>query len=181
MIHFSTRAALSLTIAMVTGVAGPSPRAQARAQPPSQSHIVIPFLANETKPSDLEFEGAECDVDASGTRMACTFQQVFLTTSPVVPDTCFVTTNRYERVFRRDSQSHWTSTIGPEGACRVLDIATLQDGGGVRWTMELRKEATNKEAGPSCQTADAGPDTFDWRHVRRPLPCRFVQPGGVTP
>jgi hypothetical protein len=181
MINFPTPAALLLTTVAVVGIVGPAARAQAPTQPSSQAHVVIPFLANETKPSDLDFEGAECDVDATGSRMACTFQQVFLTTSPVVPDTCFVTTNRYERVFRRDSATHWTSIEGPAGACGILDIATLEDGGGVRWTMELRKQTTKKEAGGSCQPVDAMPDTFGWRHIRRPLPCRFVQPGGLTP
>jgi hypothetical protein len=61
---------------------------------PSRSHVVIPFLANASKPADLDFEGAECEV--AGDRMTCTFQQVFLTASPVTPDTCLVTTNRYE-------------------------------------------------------------------------------------
>src|SRR5262252_7626734 len=90
-----------------------SPGAQA---PAPRSHITIPFLANATKPKDLEFEGAECDMDAGGTRMTCAFQQLFLTTSSMAPDTCLVTTNRYDRVFHLDSPNHWTSTEGPAGA-----------------------------------------------------------------
>jgi hypothetical protein len=153
------------------------------AQPPTPQplHITIPFLANATKPADLEFEGAECVVDASGRRMTCAFQQLFLTTSPVTPDTCFVTTNSYERDFQRDSPNHWTSTEGPHGACGLLDVATLQDGGGVRWTLELKKTVTNKEASAACLTLDVRPETFSWQNVRRALPCKFVQPGALTP
>ena len=98
------------------------------------------------KPEDLEFEGAECDLDAGGSRMTCVFQQVFLTTSPIVPDTCLITTNSYQRVFRLDSPSHWTSREAPADVCGVQDVATLQDGGGVRWTMELTKDVTRRDA-----------------------------------
>jgi hypothetical protein len=155
-----------------------APRAQT---PTPQSHVVIPFLANATKPTALEFEGAECDVDASGNRMTCAFQQLFLTTSPVAPDTCLVTTNRYDRVFRRDSPNHWTSSEGPAGVCGLLDVATLQDDGGVRWTMEMKQEVTKKEASAACVTMKVQPEIFSWQNIRRPLPCKNVQPGGLTP
>src|SRR5262245_37072 len=155
-----------------------SPSAQALAP---RSHITIPFLASATKPNDLEFEGAECDVDASGTRMTCAFQQLFLTTSSIAPDTCLVTTNRYDRVFRRDGPHHWTSSEGPEGVCGLLDVATLQDDGGVRWTMELKKEVTKKEGSVSCLTMKIQPEQFSWQNIRRALPCKNVQPGGLTP
>ena len=168
-------------ILTAAALAGQSAFAQAPARPASPSHVVIPFLANTTKPADLEFEGGECDLDASGNRMTCAFQQLFLTTSQVAPDTCLVTTNRYERVFQRDSPNHWTSREGPQGVCGVVDIATLQDQGGVRWTMELRKDVTKKDGGPSCPTIDVTPEVFSWQNIRRSLPCRFVQPGGLTP
>src|ERR1700730_2127167 len=137
------------------------------------SHVVIPFLANATKPTDLDFEGGECELDTSGNRMTCTFQQVFLTTSSVAPDTCLITTNRYERAFRRDTASRWVSTEGPEGDCGMLDVATLQDDGGVRWTMETRKVVTKKDASATCQSYE--PETLSWQNIRRPLPCKFVQ------
>ena len=38
----------------------PAPAAQA------PSHIVIPFLANTANVADLNFEGADCDVEQSG-------------------------------------------------------------------------------------------------------------------
>jgi hypothetical protein len=147
---------------------------------PSPSHVVIPFLANATKPADLDFEGGECELDASGARMACTFQQVFLTTSGVAPDTCLITTNRYERNFRRDTAGRWVSTEGPEGVCGLLDVATLHDEGGVRWTMETHKVVTKKDASAACQAYDTQSETFSWQNIRRPLPCKFVQPGGLS-
>jgi hypothetical protein len=162
-------------VASVAATSGLAPGAQGQ---PS-SHVTIPFLANATKPAALEFEGAECDVAAD--RMTCAFQQLFLTTSPTVPDTCLVTTNRYDRVFRRDSATHWTSTEGPTGVCGVVDVVTLQDDGGVRWTMELKKEVTKKDASLACVTMNVQAETLSWQNIRRPLPCRFVQPGGLAP
>jgi hypothetical protein len=146
----------------------------------SPSRLVIPFLASATNASALEFEAGECDVDASGRSMACTFQQVFLTTSDAPPDTCLITTNRYQRDFRRESASRWVSTEGPEGECGVLDVVTLDDDGGVRWTMETRTIATKKDASPECQAAGAQSERLSWRQIRRPLSCTFVQPGALT-
>ncbi len=146
----------------------------------SQSHVTIPFLADASKLKDLDFEGGECELDASRNAMTCTFQQVFLTTSAAAPDTCLITTNRYERVFRRESESRWMSTEGPEGVCGLLDVATLQDDGGVRWTMETHKVVTRKDAAPACEAVDTQPVTLSWQNLRRPLPCRFVQPGGLS-
>ena len=148
--------------------------------PIAQSHVVIPFLANATKPEALEFEGGECDLDAAGNSMDCIFQQLFLTRSDVAPDTCLVTTNRYQRVFQRDSPNRWISKEGPEGPCGVVDMVTLRDDGGVRWTMETRRMATAKDAAPSCRAPDGPAEILSWQNVRRPLPCRFVQPGGLS-
>ena len=53
---------------------------------PQSSHITIPFLANATRPADLDFEGGECDIDQTGNTMECQFQQVFLTTSDLAPE-----------------------------------------------------------------------------------------------
>jgi hypothetical protein len=180
-ILFAGRAfAAAMLATAVSAIGQPSVLAQVASRSASPSHIVIPFLANATKPTDLDFEGGECELAASGNRMACTFQQVFLTTSDVAPDTCLVTTNRYERVFNRDSATRWVSTEGPEGVCGLLDIATLQDDGGVRWTMETRKVATKKDASSRCQTMNAERETLSWQNIRRPLPCRFIQPGGLS-
>lgn len=152
--------------------------AQTRSGAPP-SHVVIPFLANATKPSDLGFEGGECEIGNGGDAMDCQFQQVFLTTSDAVPDTCLVTTNRYQRRFRRQSDAQWVSTEGPTGECGLLDVVTLRDDGGVRWTMTIRKSATQKDA-PACRGIGEASETLGWQNLRRQLPCRFVQPGALS-
>jgi hypothetical protein len=143
------------------------------------SHVVIPFLANATRPADLDFEGAECEINSDGQAMACQFQQVFLTVAESVPDTCLITTNRYERTFRRQAEARWVSNEGPTGDCGLLDVATLQDDGGVRWTMTIRKDATKRDAA-ACRQIEPSTETLGWQNLRRPLPCRFVQPGGLS-
>jgi hypothetical protein len=153
----------------------------AQASPGSPSaHLVIPFLAHVTNPSDLGFEGGECEVDTAAGTMDCQFQQVFLTTSDVAPDTCLVTTNRYQRTFRRQAERSWVSTEGPEGECGLLNVVTLQDDGGVRWTMNIRRVVTSSNAPPACRANTEVIETLSWRNLRRPLPCRFVQPGGLS-
>jgi hypothetical protein len=179
-IRFARRAVVVAMLVMLAfGVWRQPLLAQSAAAAP-RSHVVIPFLADVAKTTDVDFEGGECELDASGDKMACTFQQVFLTTSAAAPDTCLITTNRYERAFRRSSASRWVSTEGPEGVCGLLDVATLQDDGGVRWTMEMRKVVTKKDASPACEAYDTHPVTLTWQNIRRPLPCRFVQPGGLS-
>ena len=152
----------------------------ARAQAGRPAHVTIPFLANATKPTDLDFEGGECDVDADGAAMTCQFQQVMLTTSSLAPDTCFVTTNHYDRVFKKISPVRWINTQGAEGPCGVAEETTLQDGGSVKWTMEIRKVATKKDASPACAAMDERPEVMSWQNVRRALPCTFVQPGSLS-
>jgi hypothetical protein len=161
----------------------------AQVSAPSSSHLVIPLLANATKPGDLDFQGGECELDATRTTMECVFQQAFLTTSSVAPDTCMITTSRYQRTFRRQATAEgvsrtgsmparWVSTEGPEGDCGMLDVATLQYEGGIKWTMETKKAATKKDA--ACRALEGEPETLSWQNLRRPLPCRFVQPGGLS-
>jgi hypothetical protein len=150
------------------------------AQNPPPSHIVIPFLASATKPSALEFEGAECEMGRTGTTLRCEFEQVFFTTSDLAPDTCLVTTNRYAKTFLRSGEGRWTSSDAPAGVCGVTEVVTLQDGGGVRWTMETKKVVTRKSAAPSCAAAEEPPETLSWQNLRRPLPCKFIQPGGLS-
>jgi len=152
----------------------------AHTQVPAQTHVVIPFLANASKPAALEYEGAECERNAGGTALDCEFQQVFLTTADRAPDTCLVTTNRYQKTFVKDGATRWISRSTPAGACGVIDVVTLTDDGGVRWTMELKKIATRKNAAASCAASEEAPETLSWQNLRRPLPCRFVQPGGLS-
>jgi hypothetical protein len=144
------------------------------------TQITIPFLASTTRPDDLEFEGAECDVHPSGTSMTCRFQQLFVTTSDVVPQTCLVTTNRYARIFKKQSATRWISRAAATGPCGLVEITTLQDDGGVRWTMEMRKQVTRKDAAPACRELEELADTRSWQNIRRPLPCAFIQPGGIS-
>ena len=154
-----------------------------------QAHITIPFLANATRLADLSFEGGECDIEQTGNTMACQFQQVFFTTSDFAPQTCLVTTNRYTRTFTKQDPvdgkapggyPRWVSTEAPEGACGVAEITTLLDEGTVKWTMETRKLVTRRDAAPSCRDVDERPETLSWQNLRRPLPCAFIQPGGIT-
>lgn len=164
---------------IVATISVQSVRAQIAAT--SQSHITIPFLANASKPANLEFEGAECATEGGGSRMTCTFQQLFLTISPVSADTCLVTTNRYDREFRRDSPTRWINREGPEGACGLLDVVTLTNDGGIKWTMELKKEVTRKDGSAACLAMKPETEVFSWQNISRPLPCRNVQPGALIP
>ena len=61
-----------------------------------------------------------------------------------------------------------------------MDVTTLQGEGGVRWTMEMHKVVARKDAAPVCRQIDERPEALSWQNIRRPLPCRFVQPGGIT-
>jgi hypothetical protein len=148
---------------------------------PTQNHVTIPFLANASKPNDLEFEAAECENEGGGSRMTCAFQQVFLTISPIAQDTCLITTNRYDREFRRDSPDRWTNREGPEGICGLIDVVTLTNEGGAKWTMELKKEVTRKDGAAACLAMKPETEVFSWQNIRRPLPCRNVQPGALVP
>jgi hypothetical protein len=142
-------------------------------------HLVIPSLANATRPADLDFQAGECDVDDKGTAMTCQFQQVFLTVALFDAKTCLVTTNRYERTFVRGSAGDWVSRDGPEGECGIVDEAILHhEGTGARWTLEMRKTATRRAA-PACRV-DEPPETLSWQNVRRTIPCTFVQPGAMS-
>jgi hypothetical protein len=174
-----------LACALLTGSA-PRPLAQPGTAP---SHVVIPILANATKPEDLDFQGGECELNANRTSMECVFQQVFLTTTAAAPDTCLITTNRYQRTFQRDTaadagrrtastSTRWVSNEGSSDECGVLDVATLQYDGGIKWTLEMRKVVTKKDA--SCRALAEAPETLSWQNARRPLPCKFVQPGGLS-
>jgi hypothetical protein len=144
------------------------------------SHIIIPSLANASKPSDLDYQGGECDIDQSGKTMECVFQQVFLTVALFDAQTCLVTTSRYERTFQAQTGARWVSTEGPEGECGIVDVATLENEGGTRWTMDVRKLITKKDASPLCRASGETSEVLSWRDVRRTLPCKFVQPGMLS-
>jgi hypothetical protein len=46
--------------------------------------------------------------------------------------------------------------------------------------METHKVVTKKEASSACDAYDAQSETLSWQNTRRPLPCKFVQPGGLS-
>jgi hypothetical protein len=167
---------LSGTVAPALSVAQP-----AASQPPPAANRVVINLANANNPSDLDYQGGECEIDAAGTQMECGFQQVFLTISPLDAQTCLITTNQYARIFQKQSPTRWVSSDGPEGECGLLDVATLEDEGNMtQWSLELKTVATNKDLA-SCRGDQPPPERLSWRNVRRPLPCRFVQPGAIRP
>ena len=131
--------------------------------------------------SDLDYQGGECEIDAAGTQMECGFQQVFLTISPLDPQTCLITTNQYARIFQKQSPTRWVSSDGPDGECGLLDVATLEDEGNmIHWSLEMKKVVTRKDLA-SCRRDQPAPERLSWRNARRPLPCRFVQPGALRP
>ena len=174
---------------MVLGSVTSAPVSGQAIQGRQATHVTIPFLANATRLTDLSYEGGECDIDQTGNTMACEFQQVFFTTSDIAPQTCLVTTNRYARTFTKleppngkapDGNPGWVSNEAPEGPCGVSEVTTLQDGGTVKWTMETRKIVTRKDAAPACRDVAEQPETLSWQNLRRPLPCAFIQPGGIT-
>jgi hypothetical protein len=152
------------------------------AQPPPMQPgavLTIPYLANATRPSDLDFAAAQCDVEADGRQMTCRFRQVFVTQTSFDPTACVLTTNGYERTFRATTSTQWVSETPPDGECGIVETTTLEDGGGTRWTMTIRKSAPSA-AGTHCQAqAAATTEVYDWRGVRRALPCRSIQPGAI--
>ena len=113
--------------------------------------------------------------------MECGFQQVFLTISPLDPLTCLVTTNQYARRFQKQSPTRWVSSEGPAGECGLLDVATLEDEGNmIHWSLEMKKVVTRKDLA-SCSRGQPPAERLSWRNARRPLPCRFVEPGALRP
>ena len=150
------------------------------AAPAAAQHVTIPFLANAPQRGLIAYEGAECDAGQNGQTLRCRFQQVFLTTENAPPDTCMVTTNAYDRVFRSETKTRWVSAGAPAGVCGVSESATLEDGGGVRWTMTLKKSVARRDAAPDCRAIDETPEILSWQNIRRPLPCLYVQPGGLS-
>ncbi len=145
----------------------------------AQQHTSIPFLAGTPQRGLIAYEGAECDAGPDGKTMRCAFQQVFLTTENSPPDTCMITTNAYDLVFQRESPTRWISRAMPQGICGVAETVTLDDDGGVRWTMTLTTAATRRDAAPECRDVQDSREVMAWQDLRRPLPCAYVQPGGL--
>ncbi len=145
---------------------------------PAAARLTIPFLANATRPADLDFTAAECDILKDGL-MVCRFRQVFLTTTTVDATSCAITTNGYEQTFRRATNTVWISESAATGDCGIVETTTLEDGGTTRWRMTNRTAATRNADRPDCRAAVPEPEVYDWRGVKRKLPCTSIQPGAI--
>lgn len=163
-------------VAIVDGRFSPAGLAQRQAAEVPIPRLTIPYLANKTKPADLDFTAAQCDVVSNGEQMACKFRQVFLTTSSSDATTCVITTNGYELTFRRQTAARWVTESAPTGDCGVVETTTLEDGGGTHWTMTIRTAPTLKADQPECRGAL---EVYDWMGVKRRLPCTSIQPGAI--
>ena len=151
---------------------------QATAQPRT-SYVTIPNLA---KPSELDFEGADCK--RTDDVMTCEFHQVLLIPMKTDPSVCEIYTNRYESTFTKQNTRRWVSNEGPQGVCGVVTVTTLEQDesdptSGLLWTMNTQKIVTNKSADTVCKQLDERPETLTWRDSRRPLPCKFVTPAAI--
>lgn len=158
---------------------GPQPPAPVSIGTMSPRRITIPFLANAVKQSDLDFMGADCEVAGDNAQMTCRFRQVFLTTPPNDATLCMITTGGYEQTFHRDTPVRWVARAGPAGVCGVVETTTLEDGGGTHWSMTIRTAATANTERPECRAVGTESEAYDYKNVKRKLPCTFVQPGGI--
>jgi hypothetical protein len=169
---------LTLGLAAALAAAGVAVAQPGTARRPA---VIIPSLASASEPGSLEFQAGECEEQQGGAVLDCVFQQVFLTVALFDAQTCLITTSRYGRTFRKQADSRWISREAPDGECGVVDEATLEHGGGTRWTLTFRKTVTRPDAAAACRALDTPAEISSWENVRRPLPCRFVQPGAIFP
>jgi hypothetical protein len=179
---FGRAASGTAAIALFALVGGGFPStglAQGPASARRSPRFPIPYLANVTRPTDLDFAAAECDVASSDEQMTCRFRQVFLTLSSLDPTSCVITTNGYEQTFRREASTRWVSRSAPVGSCGVVETTILEDGGSTRWTMTISKASALKGDRPECRAAAEEPAVYDWRAVKRKLPCSSIQPGAI--
>jgi len=158
--------------------------ALAGSQERTARHVILTPMANMSQPADLDFEGGGCDVEASGIKMNCAFQQVLI--SPPLsgdPETCTITTNRYEQQFQKQDAQQWVSNSGPDGICGVVVVTTIRQeqtvGNVWEMTMNTRKIVTNKTASPICTALDEQPESLSWNYNRRALPCKFIKASSI--
>jgi hypothetical protein len=116
--------ACSSRVGILTLVSMCSPHVDARQAVgrPQPSHITI-LPRKRGKPADLGFEGGS-EIDKAGTR--CMSVSTILTTSDFAPQTCLITTNRYEQDLQKETSTRCRRE-GPAGECGVVDVFTLQD------------------------------------------------------
>jgi hypothetical protein len=169
--------ALALAVAASMSLTDPA-RSQTRTIPPSGQVLTIPYLGNVTRPDDLDYAAALCDVSGDGEQMHCRIHQVFLTPTTIDPTSCAITTSAYERTFWRQTRERWVSRSAPEGSCGRVETTTLEDGGGTRWTMTVHTAATLGQS-DECRSAANETEVYDWRRMKRRLPCTSIQPGAI--
>ena len=99
--------------------------------------------------------------------------------SPFDASTCLITTNAYEQTFEQRMDREWIARSAAEGPCGIVEETTLRDGGGIMWSMEIRKMATAGRGSPACARVDTMPETYSSEGIRRQLPCTAVQPGAI--
>ena len=163
---------------LVATVPSSSGRAQTRGvASTAETHLTIPYLAS-TKPGDIEFAAAECDVTQSGEQMTCRFRQVFVTIASIDTTACVITSNGYEQTFRRNAPTRWISVNQPVGECGSVESTTLEDGGGTRWTMTIETKPTKGGDRAECRAAEL-PAVYSWTDIKRTLPCTTIQPGSI--
>lgn len=171
-------AAIALTlVALTTWMRAAVPQSQ---PVPARSRLLtIPYLGNVTRPADLDYAAALCELSVDGEQMVCRIHQVFLTPTSIDPTTCAITTSAYERTFRRETRARWVSRGSPEGACGSVETTTLEDGGGTRWTMTVHTASTLDAGRAECRSAANETEVYDWRRMKRKLPCTSIQPGAI--
>ena len=156
------------------GALAPATSAQQR-----ESHVTIPYLANVTTPEALDYAAAQCDIAADDRSMTCRVRQLFITQSSIDATHCAITTNGYEQRFTRESPVRWVSAAPADGTCGIVETTTLEDGGGTRWTMTIASRATKNLEQEACKAAAPPPEVYDWKTIRRRLPCQTIQPGAI--
>jgi hypothetical protein len=174
-----TSVTAGIALVGIAGGGSSSAHAQGRAADALPQRLTIPYLANKTKPADLDFTAAQCDVASNGEQMTCRFRQVFLTIASFDATTCVITTNGYESILRRETNVRWVGETAPTGDCGVVETTVLDDGGGTHWTMTIRTAATRRTDQPECRAAPREVEVYDWLGVRRKLPCTSIQPGAI--
>ncbi len=174
----SVRGGIAL-VAIVGSTLSSAGRPQRQPAEAGSARLTIPFLANATRPTDLDFAAAECDLVPKDGLMVCRFRQVFLTATSIDATSCAITTNGYQQTFRRVTETRWVSESNPTGDCGLVETTTLEDGGSTRWSMTNRTTATQNTDRAECRAAVPEPEVYDWRGVKRKLPCTWIQPGGI--
>ena len=107
------------------------------------------------------------------------FPPGLFTVSSIDATSCVMTTNGYAQTFRRQSPTRWEAAEAPAGECGIVETTTLEDGGGVHWTMTVRRVATRKTGQLECVAAAAESERYSWKDVKRTLPCTSIQPGAI--